>query len=147
MLPRFASLLCLLTCLALPLSAAANGMHFFYPDEDADENDPNALIYAGNIKDTNGRYVDDVQVFILITDQVMTIPANNDRPGHYRTPDINAVIRDNNGKPVNPEMIQIDIIRNGYKLARPAAIPRRDKGVYSIDLLLAPTTPPAAQGK
>lgn len=139
MFKHTARLFGLLACLATPLIASANGMHFFYPPEDADENSPDALIYAGNIKDTSGRYVDDVQVFILVTDQVMTIPANNDRPGHYRTPDLNAVVLGNGGKPLNPEKIQIDIIRSGYKLARPAAIPRRDKGVYSVDLLLEPT--------
>ena len=49
--------------LMVPTGGAwANGTPFFFPNARGNANNPNALVYAGNIKDTSGRYVDDVQV-------------------------------------------------------------------------------------
>lgn len=117
--------------------ALANGTPFFFPNARGNANNPNALVYAGNIKDTSGRYVDDVQVLVIATDLGMTIPVRNDAPGHYRTPDIHGWIENLGGK-VNPEKIRIDVNKPGYVLARPVAIPRRTTGVYPVDILLKP---------
>lgn len=119
----------------LPTLALGNGTQFFFPTPNGQADSPNALIYAGNIKDTRGRYVDDVRIFVVAVDQGITLPVKNDRPGHYRTPDVHRWIESLGGK-VNPEKIRIDIAKPGYVLARPAAIPRRTSGVYSVDLLL-----------
>jgi hypothetical protein len=119
------------------VSAWGNGTPFFFPNERSDGNSPNALIYAGNIKDTSGRYVDDVQILIIATDLGMTIPLKNDRPGHYRTPDVHGWIENLGGK-VNPEKIRIEVNKRGYVLARPVAVPRRVSGVYSVDIVLKP---------
>ena len=125
--------------LIAPAGAAwANGTPFFFPNARGDANSPNALVYTGNIKDTSGRYVDDVQVLVIATDLGMTIPVKNDAPGHYRTPDIHGWIENLGGK-VNPEKIRIDINKPGYVLARPVAIPRRTTGVHPVDILLKPT--------
>ncbi len=76
-----------LSGLLIPAGGAwANGTPFFFPNPRGNANNPNALVYAGNIKDTSGRYVDDVQVLVIATDLGMTIPVRNDAPGHYRTP-------------------------------------------------------------
>ncbi len=116
----------------------ANGTPFFFPNARSDANSPNALVYTGNIKDTRGRYVDDVQILVIATDLGMTIPVRNDRPGHYRTPDIHGWI-ENLGAKVNPEKIRIDINKRGYVLDRPVAVPRRTSGVYAVDIVLKPT--------
>ena len=123
---------------ATALGAWANGTPFFFPQGRSDGNNPNALVYVGNIKDTQGRYVDEVQVLVIAEDLGMTIPVKNDRPGHYRTPDVHGWIENLGGK-VNPEKIRIDIRKRGYVLARPVAIPRRTTGVHSVDILLKPT--------
>jgi hypothetical protein len=81
--------------------------------------------------------VDGVQVLVIATDLGMTIPVKNDRPGHYRTPDIHGWIENLGGK-VNPEKIRIDISKPGYALARPISVPRRTTGVYSVDLVVQP---------
>lgn len=119
-------------------SALADGKQFFFPSPENDGKNPNALIYAGNIKDTQGRYVSDVQIFIVATDSGITLPLKNDGPGHYRTPDVHSWIESLGGK-INPEKLRIEIRKPGYVLARPAAIPRRSSGTYAVDLLLAPT--------
>ena len=127
----------LLGAVLLAFSAAtwSNGTPFFFPNARSDGSSPNALVYAGNIKDTSGRYVDDVQILIIATDIGMTIPVKNDRPGHYRTPDIHGWIENLGGK-VNPEKIRIDVNKRGYVLDRPVAVPRRTSGVYSVDIVL-----------
>ena len=122
---------------ATAFSAWANGTLFFFPQNRNDIKHPNALVYAGNIKDIQGRYVNDVQVLVIAEDLGMTIPVKNDRPGHYRTPDVHGWIESLGGK-VNPEKIRIDIRKRGYVLARPVAIPRRTSGTYSVDILLKP---------
>ena len=54
-----------LSALLIPAGGAwANGTPFFFPNPRGNANNPNALVYAGNIKDTSGRYVDDVQVLV-----------------------------------------------------------------------------------
>ncbi len=123
--------------LCWPHEALANGKQFFFPSPQAEGNNPNALVYTGNIKDTQGRYLSDVQIFVVASDSGITLPVKNDRPGHFRTPDVHAWIEGLGGK-VNPEKIRIDIRKPGYVLARPAAIPRRTAGVYAVDLLLKP---------
>ena len=124
--------------LLVGVGAWGNGTPFFFPNASSDGTSPNALIYAGNIKDTSGRYVDDVQILVIATDIGMSIPLKNDRPGHYRTPDIHGWIENLGGK-VNPEKIRIDVNKRGYVLARPVAVPRRVSGVYSVDIVLKPT--------
>ncbi len=123
--------------LAAAGGASANGTPFFFPNARSDANSPNALVYTGNIKDTRGRYVDDVQILVIATDLGMTIPVRNDRLGHYRTPDVHGWIENLGGK-VNPEKIRIDINKRGYVLDRPVAIPRRTSGVYAVDIVLKP---------
>lgn len=130
------SLLVAMACM-LPAFAAADGKQFFFPSPQGDAANPNALIYTGNIKDTSGRFVSDVQVFVVAADAGITLPAKNDRPGHYRSPDVHAWIESLGGK-VDPERIRIEIRKPGYVLARPAAIPRRTSGAHSVDLLLKP---------
>ena len=123
-------------CLLLAASGAlANGKQFFFPSPNADPNNPNALVYVGNIKDTQGRYLSDVQLFIVATDSGITLPVKNDRPGHFRTPDVHGWIESLGGK-VDPEKIRIEVKKAGYVLARPAAVPRRTSGTHAVDLLL-----------
>jgi len=116
-------------------SAMANGTPFFFPNSRGDANNPNALVYTGNIKDTQGRYVDHIQVLVIATDLGMTIPVGNDRPGHYRTPDVHGWIENLGGK-VTPEKIRIEIQKPGYILARPVAVPRRTTGTHSVDIVV-----------
>jgi hypothetical protein len=125
----------LLVLNSMTSAALANGTPFFFPNSRGDANSPNALVYTGNIKDTQGRYVDNVQVLVIATDLGMTVPVRNDRPGHYRTPDVHGWIENLGGK-VNPEKIRIDIQKPGYILARPVAVPRRTIGTHSVDIVV-----------
>lgn len=119
--------------LAMSGFAWANGGEFFLP---APEHGKVDLVYFGHIKDTDGNYVDDAQITISVKDLGLTFPFENDSPGHYRSPDIGAQIKDM-GERVDPAQISIAISKKGYAQAKPVKVPEKPDGTYEIDFLLA----------
>ncbi len=118
--------------LAVSGVAWANGGEFFLP---APEHGKVDLVYFGHIKDTDGNYIDDAQVTITVKDLGLTFPFENDKPGHYRSPDIGAQIKDM-GEKVDPSQISIEISKKGYDQARPVKVPNKAEGTYEVDFLL-----------
>ena len=112
--------------------ALANGGEFFLP---APEHGKVDLVYFGHIKDTDGNYVDNAQITVSVKDLGLTFPFDNDSPGHYRSPDIGAQIKDI-GEKVDPSQISIGINKKGYSLAKPVKVPEKPDGTYEIDFLL-----------
>ena len=78
-------------------SASANGSAFFKP---AGSNEKVDLVYFGKIKGTRGQNLDFVEC--EISDGVFEVRWENDRPGHYRSPDIGKFIK-GYGAPVDPK--------------------------------------------
>ncbi len=114
--------------------ALANGGEFFTP---APEHGKVDLVYFGSIKDTDGNYLDNAEMTIHVDGIGMTFPFDNDRQGHYRSPDIGAQIKDN-GEAVDPSKITIMCAKKGYKVVRPSkdAVPLKADGTYEIDFVL-----------
>jgi hypothetical protein len=78
--------------LALAGNVRANGEEFFA----AAGSGKIDLVYFGRIKDRRtGRSVTDEAIF-LIKDKAtgLSFPFTNDKPGHYRSPDVGAAIKD-----------------------------------------------------
>lgn len=119
--------------LAASGSALANGGEFFTP---APEHGHVDLVYFGHIKDTDGNYLDGAEMTVHVDGIGMTFPFDNDSPGHYRSPDIGAQIKDA-GETVDPAKISISCAKKGYKQAKPAVVPQKDSGTYEIDFILA----------
>lgn len=121
--------------LAVSGVALANGGEFFLP---APEHGHVDLVYFGHIKDTDGNYVDGAQLTVHVDGLGMTFPFDNDSPGHYRSPDIGAQIKDA-GETVDPTKISIVCNKKGYKQVRPAspAVPLKADGTHEIDFVLA----------
>lgn len=115
--------------------ARANGGEFFLP---APENGHVDLVYFGRIKDTEGNYLDGAELEVHVDGVGMTFPFDNDAPGHYRSPDIGAQIKDA-GEVVDPSKITISIKKKGYKQVKPAtnAVPQKASGTHEIDFVLA----------
>ena len=113
--------------------AWANGGEFFLP---APEHGKVDLVYFGHIKDTEGNYIDDAQITISVKDLGLTFPFENDSPGHYRSPDIGAQIKDI-GEKVDPAQISIEVSKKGYSQAHAAKVPEKPEGTYEIDFLLS----------
>ena len=113
--------------------AWANGGEFFLP---APEHGKVDLVYFGHIKDTDGNYVDDAQITVSVKDLGLTFPFENDSPGHYRSPDIGAQIKDI-GEKVDPSQISIEVSKKGYTQAKPVIVPNKAEGTYEVDFLLS----------
>lgn len=119
--------------LAVSGLAWANGGEFFLP---APEHGKVDLVYFGHIKDTDGNYIDNAQITVSVKDLGLTFPFDNDSPGHYRSPDIGAQIKDI-GEKVDPSQISIQINKKGYSQAKPVKVPDKADGTYEIDFLLS----------
>jgi hypothetical protein len=116
-------------------AALANGGEFFLP---APEHGHVDLVYFGHIKDTDGNYLDNAELRIHVAGVGMTMPFDNDTPGHYRSPDVGAQIKDQ-GEDVDPSKITIACSKKGYKQVLPHnnAVPDKAEGTYEIDFVLA----------
>ena len=113
--------------------ALANGGEFFLP---APEHGHVDLVYFGHIKDTDGKFLDDAEMTIHVDGIGMTFPFDNDSPGHYRSPDVGAQIKDA-GETVDPSKISIKCEKKGYKQAREVKVPLKPEGTYEIDFVMA----------
>lgn len=122
----------LLLALIWTTAVGANGHAFFLP---AGKKAKVNLVYFGTIRDrTTGRPLDFVDVTISANNVMMTFPFSNDRPGHYRSPDIGSAIKEV-GEKVEPKQTEIVVYVEGYKEAR-RSVPRKTEGVVPIDFLM-----------
>jgi hypothetical protein len=121
--------------LAFAATAWANGEEFFAPARDGKID----LVYFGRIKDSRtGRSVSD-SVYFLLTDKStgLSFQFTSDKPGHYRSPDIGAAIKDI-GETVNPNAFELTTIVAGYKKAKITKMPRKGEGTVELEVRLEP---------
>jgi hypothetical protein len=131
------------TCAAFMIAVSwsgvlwANGRHFFAP---AGKNATVDLVYFGTIRDrATGRPLDFVDLSISAKNIMMTFPFFNDRPGHYRSPDIGLMIKDV-GEAVDTKQLEIECYVEGYKRVT-RSMPRRSRGTIEINFLLEKEVP------
>jgi hypothetical protein len=133
--PAFLSAAVLVLLLAFTAPAWANGEEFFAPAK----NGKIDLVYFGRIKDSRtGRSVSD-SVYFLLTDKAtgLSFPFTNDKPGHYRSPDIGAAIKEI-GEAVNVNAFEIAVNVAGYKKTMIAKVPRKTQGAVELEVRLEP---------
>ena len=121
--------------LALAGTAWANGEEFFAPAK----NGKIDLVYFGRIKDSQtGRSVTD-SVYFVLTDKStgLSFPFTNDKPGHYRSPDVGTAIKEI-GEQVDPNAFEITVNVGGYKRATIARMPRKAQGPVELEVRLEP---------
>src|ERR1700682_128336 len=102
------------------------------------------LVYFGRIKDQRtGRSVNDEAIF-LIKDKAtgLSFPFTNDKPGHYRSPDIGTAIKEI-GEKVDVNAFVVELHVAGYKKATVTRVPRKTHGNVEIDFALEPLVPDA----
>ncbi len=125
---------------ALVLASAgtllANGQVFFIP---ADRG-PVDLVYFARVKDARtGRpikktpYVNFVDPFTGIY-----IPFQGDSPGHFRSPDIGAAIKEVSTQPIDTKQLEIVVSAAGYHTLKLTNIPRRAKGAVELTVKMEP---------
>jgi hypothetical protein len=123
----------LLTALlvAIASNAGANGAAFFRPVGNDAKVD---LAYVGTIKDVAGRRLNFADVTVTDKNLGLTFPFANDKPGHFRSPDIGALIKEA-GEFVDPPNLEIICFVVGYKLAnRP--VPKKSHGILQVDFVM-----------
>ncbi len=116
----------------------ANGEEFFA----AAKGSKIDLVYFGRIKDKRtGRSVTDEAIF-LIKDKAtgLSFPFTNDKPGHYRSPDIGTAIKEI-GEKVDVNAFEVELHVAGYKKATIARVPRKAHGTVELDFALEPLVP------
>ncbi len=121
--------------LALAGPAWANGEEFFAPAK----NGKIDLVYYGRIKDSQtGRSVTD-SVYFVLTDKAtgLSFPFTNDKPGHFRTPDVGAGIKEI-GEQVDAKEFTLTVNVAGYKRATITRMPRKAQGTVELDVRLEP---------
>ena len=115
----------------------ANGEEFFA----AAKGGKIDLVYFGRIKDKRtGRSVNDEAIF-LIKDKAtgLSFPFTNDKPGHYRSPDIGAAIKEI-GETVDVDAFEVELQVAGYKKATVTRVPRKTHGNVELGFALEPLT-------
>jgi hypothetical protein len=116
----------------------ANGEEFFAPAKNGTVD----LVYFGRIKDKQtGRSIKD-SVYFLLKDEAtgLSFPFTNDKPGHYRTPDVGAAIKDI-GETINVNAFELDVNVAGYRKFTVTKVPRKNHGAVELDLALEPAVP------
>ena len=121
--------------LAVAGTAWANGEEFFAPAK----NGKIDLVYYGRIKDSQtGRSITD-SVYFLLTDKStgLSFPFTNDKPGHFRSPDVGTAIKEI-GEKIDANAFEVTINVAGYKRATIARMPRKAQGTVELDVRLEP---------
>jgi hypothetical protein len=121
--------------LALAGTAWANGEEFFAPAK----NGKIDLVYYGRIKDSQtGRSITDSVYFVLTdTSTGLSFPFTNDKPGHYRSPDVGTAIKEI-GEQIDVSRFAINVNVAGYKKATIARMPRKAHGTVELEVRLEP---------
>jgi hypothetical protein len=111
--------------------AWADGYEFFTVDRGKTAN----LVYVGQIRDKHTGQVVREPAYFMVTEKRsgMTFPFVNDRPGHYRSPDIGESVEQLAGVTVNPADLEFELSVAGYKTAKVTTVPRRNKGVVEVN--------------
>jgi hypothetical protein len=100
------------------------------------------LVYFGRIRDKRtGRSVIDEAIF-LIRDRAtgLSFPFTNDKPGHYRSPDVGTAIKEI-GERVDVNAFEVELQVAGYKKATVTRVPRKTHGSVELDFALEPLAP------
>jgi hypothetical protein len=124
----------------------ANGLPFFKPADGGNVD----LVYFGQVKDRQGMPLSNVELAVETSSRYMyEIQFDQDRPGHYRSPDVGALYKEALQK-VDPTVITITARKDGYKDVT-RRVPLRAKGVLRVDFTMEPgegasvdTTPASA---
>jgi hypothetical protein len=132
----------ILASAALVTPAWADGYEFFT----VDRGKPVNLVYVGQIREKGtGRVVREPAYFMVNEKRSgMTFPFVNDRPGHYRSPDIGESVEELAGFTVNPADLEFEVSVAGYKNVKLTNAPRRNKGVVELNFKVEREGAPAA---
>ena len=116
----------------------ANGQAFFVP---ADKG-PVDLVYFARVKDARTGRPIAKPPYVTIVDPYsgIILPFAGDGPGHFRSPDVGAAIKEVTAHPIDTRQLEIVVTASGYHTIRVGHIPRQSKGAIELDVRMEPKT-------
>ena len=129
----------IVACLVLASGTLlANGQAFFVP---ADKG-PVDLVYFARVKDARTGRPIAKPPYVTIVDPYsgIILPFAGDGPGHFRSPDVGAAIKEVTTHPIDTRQLEIVVTASGYKTVKLGHIPRQTKGIVELDVRMEPKT-------
>jgi len=114
----------------------ANGQAFFVP---ADKG-PVDLVYFARVKDARTGRPIAKPPYVTIVDPYsgIILPFAGDGPGHFRSPDVGAAIKEVTAHPIDTRQLEIVVTASGYHTVKVGHIPRQTKGTIELDVRMEP---------
>jgi len=114
----------------------ANGQAFFIPAARG----PVDLVYFARVKDARTGRPIQKPPYVTIVDPFtgIYIPFQGDGPGHFRSPDIGAAIKEVSTQPIDTKKLEIVVTAAGYKTVKLSNVPRQAKGTVELDVKMEP---------
>lgn len=114
----------------------ANGGAFFIPAAKG----PVDLVYFARVKDARTGRPIQKPPYITIVDPFsgIYIPFQGDGPGHFRSPDIGAAIKEVTTQPIDTKQLEIIVSAAGYQTVKVMNIPRQAKGIVELNVRMEP---------
>jgi hypothetical protein len=114
----------------------ADGYEFFTVDRGRQVN----LVYVGQIREKDTGRIVRTPAYFMVTEKRsgMTFPFVNDRPGHYRSPDIGESVEELAATAVNPNDLEFELQISGYKNVTITKAPRQKNGIVELNFSVEP---------
>lgn len=114
----------------------ANGQAFFVP---ADKG-PVDLVYFARVKNARTGRPIEKPPYVTIVDPYsgIILPFAGDGPGHFRSPDVGAAIKEVTAHPIDTRQLEIVVTASGYHTVKVGHIPRQSKGSIELDVRMEP---------
>jgi hypothetical protein len=116
----------------------ANGEAFFIPALKGPVN----LVYFARVKNARtGRPIEKTP-YVTIVDPYsgIILPFAGDKPGHFRSPDVGAAIKEVTTHPVDTKQLEIVVTASGYQTVKIGNVPRQSKGTIELNVMMEPKT-------
>src|SRR5262245_330977 len=129
----------IVACLVLASGTLlANGQAFFVP---ADKG-PVDLVYFARVKDARTGRPIAKPPYVTIVDPYsgIILPFAGDGPGHFRSPDVGAAIKEVTTHPIDTQQLEIVVTASGYQTIKVKHVPRQTKGTIELDVRMEPKT-------
>src|SRR4051812_14120057 len=126
----------------------ANGEAFFLPANRG----PVDLVYFARVKNARTGRPIEKPPYVTIVDPYSRIilPFAGDKPGHFRSPDVGAAIKEVTTHPIDTQQLEIVVTASGYQTVKVAHVPRQSKGTIELNVQMEPkiggATAPTSQG-
>jgi hypothetical protein len=122
----------------------ANGESFFLPAVRG----PVDLVYFARVKNSRTGRPIEKPPYVTIVDPYtgLIFPFVGDSPGHFRSPDVGAAIKEVSTQPLDTRQLEIVVTAIGYHTVKVGNIPRQSKGTIELNVRMEPKANAAGEG-